>query len=333
MKAFTYHKYGSPEELTLVEVPQPRPKADELLIRIQATSLNASDWEILTGNPFYARIFGLFTPGHPILGSDIAGVVEAVGDTVTGFKVGDRVFGDSFGHFGGFAEYVCMRRTEVTPIPAGLSFAEASALPQAGVAALQALGNAGKLRAGQHVMINGGGGSVGCFAIQIAKRLGAEVTGVDHGGKLAVMRRIGADHVIDYETQDFVVGGPKFDLIVDVMAHRSILSYWRVLRPGGVYLMLGGTMGCLLQSLLLGPLISLLSSKKMGLTGHRQNQQDMAELARQSVAGELHPVIDRCYPFDQIPQALLRLGTAKAMGKVVIMQEKDHASCEWPDDS
>ena len=244
MKAIVYTKYGPPDVLQLKEVQKPTPKDDEVLIKIHATSLNASDWEILRGKPAYARIFGLLKPKIRILGSDIAGRVEAVGGNVTLFQPGDDVFGDTFGSFGGFAEYVCAREDKLMPKPATMTFEQAAALPQAGVLALQGLRDKGQIQPGQKVLINGAGGSCGTFAIQLAKMFGAHVTGIDRTSKLDMMRLIGADHVIDYTREDFAQAQSeqRYDLILDFMAYRSMFDHMRVLGPTGRCVVVGGSM-------------------------------------------------------------------------------------------
>ena len=245
MKAIVFTEYGSPDGLELKDVPIPEPKDDELLIRVYASSINSWDWEFLTGKPFVNRLmFGLLKPksGKQILGADIAGTVEAVGKLVTRFEPGDEVFGDLWDSWGGFAEYACANETSMEPKPAKSTFAEAAAVPQAGVLALQALRKAGQLKPGQKVLINGAGGGVGTFAIQLAKLSGTEVTGVDASHKLNVVRSVGADHVIDYTQEDFTKTGERYDLIIDCRGFRSMFDNRRALRPGGTYAMVGGSM-------------------------------------------------------------------------------------------
>ncbi|MGV7222627.1 MAG: NAD(P)-dependent alcohol dehydrogenase [Nitrospinales bacterium] len=249
MKAIVYTEYGSPDVLRLTEVEKPTPNDDEVLIRVKAVSLNASDWELMCGKPLYARIFGLLKPRINILGSDVAGRVEGVGKNVTRFKIGDEVFGDLFNTFGGFSEYVCGQEKILTPKPSSISWEQASTLPQAACIALQGIRDEGKVQTGQHVLINGGGGGAGTFAIQLAKHFGAEVTGVDNAGKLEFMRSLGADHVIDYAVEDFTKNKKRYDLILDLAAYHSLFDYKRALTSRGTYLMVGGCMGLLLQCL------------------------------------------------------------------------------------
>ena len=233
MKAIVYHKYGSPDVLALEEVEKPTPRDDEVLVAVHSASVNSWDWDLLRGKPFLARVTagGLLTPKHGILGTDIAGRVETVGKDVKRLKPGDEVFGElswrflSLG-FGGFAEYACAREYSMMPKPAGMTFDEAASLPQVGALALGALRYNGQVQPGQKVIINGAGGGVGTLAVQIAKSYGAEVTGVDSAEKLDTVRTLGADHVIDYTREDFTRNGLLYDLIIDVAAYRSTLT-WR----------------------------------------------------------------------------------------------------------
>ncbi len=241
MRAIVYEKYGTPDVLHLTEIEKPAPTDDEVLIKIYAVSVNGSDREGLIGKPLYARLGGLLKPGHPILGSDIAGQVESVGKNNTDFKPGDEVFGEIPGYHGGFAEYVCTHGRTLALKPARLTFQEAAAIPQAGVIALHGIRAKGQVQPGQNVLINGAGGSAGSFAIQLAKLYGAEVTGVDHTGKLDFMRSLGADHVIDYTQEDFTRSGQRYDLILDVVASRSVFDYRRALSPDGLCVIVGGS--------------------------------------------------------------------------------------------
>ncbi|MDP8973455.1 MAG: NAD(P)-dependent alcohol dehydrogenase, partial [Actinomycetota bacterium] len=231
MKAVVYTAYGPTSVLQYRDVEKPTPKDDEVLVKVQAVSVNRSDWEGLIGKPLYARIGGLRRPRNHILGSDIAGRVEAVGTNVKRLQSGDEVFGLLEGYTGGFAEYVCTRERAMAIKPAGLTFEEASAIPQAGVIALQGIRDKGQVQPGQQVLINGAGGGGGVFAVQLAKRAGAEVTGVDNAGKQELMRSLGADHVVDYSREDFTKSGKQYDLILDLIAHRSVFAYKRALKP------------------------------------------------------------------------------------------------------
>jgi NADPH:quinone reductase-like Zn-dependent oxidoreductase len=254
MKAIVYTEYGPPEILQLKEVPEPTPRDDEVLIKVQAASVNRSDWEMLRGKPLFARIGGLLRPRRQILGSDIAGRVEVTGRNVTRFRPGDEVFGDNLPRMGGFAEYVCARESALALKPASMTFEEVAAIPQSAVIALQGIRDKGQVQPGQQVLISGAGGGAGTFAVQLAKLYGAEVTGVDNTGKLDFMRSLGADHVIDYTREDFTKNGKQYDLILDIVAHRSVFAYKRALRANGSYFLAGGSVATILQILLLGPL-------------------------------------------------------------------------------
>lgn len=316
MKAVVYSKYGSPDELRLEEVDQPTQKDGEVLIKVHAVSLNASDWEGLVGKPLYARIGGPFKPRRKILGSDIAGTVEAVGANVTKFQPGDEVFGDNLSRMGGFAEYACASEDDVALKPADLSFEDAAAIPQAGVIALQ--GTRDKVQPGQHVLINGAGGSTGSFAIQLAKLYGNEVTGVDNSGKQDFMRSLGADHVIDYAREDFTKNGKHYDLILDVVAHRSVFAYKRALAANGRYYFVGGSVAVIFQALLLGSWIGRASGKKIRLLVVKPNLKDLLHIADLVGSGKIAVVIDRRFRLSEVPEALAYLGAGKSKGKVVI---------------
>jgi NADPH:quinone reductase-like Zn-dependent oxidoreductase len=323
MKAIVYTEYGPPDVLALREAEKPTPKDNEALIRVHAASLNASDWEFLTGKPLYTRAWGLLKPKHKILGSDIAGRVESVGENVKKFQSGDEVFGDILESWGGFAEYVCSPEDELMLKPASMTFEQAAAIPQAAVVALQGLRDKGRVQHGQKVLINGAGGGAGTFALQIAKLFGAEVTGVDSTEKLDMMRSIGADHVIDYTQEDFTKNGQCYDLILDLVAYRSIFDYKRALSPKGIYVLAGGSMARILQVLFLGPWISMTGSKKMGILPVKRNK-DLVLLKELFEAGKVVPVIDRRYTLSEVPEALRYLGEGHAQGKVVITLEDNN---------
>jgi NADPH:quinone reductase-like Zn-dependent oxidoreductase len=289
MKAIVFTRYGSPDGLELREVPRPTPEDDELLISVHASSINSWDWEFLNGTPFLNRLmFGLLKPkpGKQILGADIAGTVEAVGRRVTRFQPGDEVFGDLWDNWGGFAEYAC------------------------------ALRMAGRMQPGQKVLINGAGGGVGTFAIQLAKRSGTEVTGVDAPHKLNVVRSVGADHVIDYTQRDFTSTAERYDLIIDCQSSRSMADYKRALRPGGTYAMVGGSR--VLPLLFESFRASLTGeSRKFRLVAEGPNK-GLAELKELLEAGELVPIIDRTYRLSEVPEALRYFGEGRHKGKIAI---------------
>jgi len=330
MKAIVYIKHGPPDVLQLKEVAKPTPKDEEVLVKVHAASVNSWDWELLRGTPFVNRIGMLFKPKYKILGADIAGWIEAVGRNVKQFQPGDEVFGDlcqrgwggvpKYG-WGGFAEYVCARENALALKPASMTFEEAAAVPQAGLLALQGLRDKGQIQPGQKVLINGAGGGVGTFAVQIAKSFGAEVTGVDSTGKLAMLRSIGADQVIDYTQEDFTKNGQVYDLILDVVAYRSMFDYKRALSPKGIFVFVGGPAARGSQLLFLGPLMSMILSRKMGILIYKPNK-DLAFMKELLEVGKVVPVIDKRYPLSDVPEAVRYLGEGHAQGKVVITLEE-----------
>ena len=322
MKAIVYHTYGSPNVLKLADVAKPAPGDDEVLIKVHAAALNSWDWDRLTGKPYvYRLLFGLLKPKLPILGADVAGPVEAVGRNVQQFQPGDAVFGDLCeGGWGGLAEYVCARETALTLKPAGMTFEQAAAIPQAGVLALQGLRDKRPVQPGQKVLINGAGGGVGTFAVQMAKSFGAEVTGVDSPAKLEMLRSLGADHVIDYTQEDYTQTDQQYDLIVDVVARRSISDYKRALTPQGTFVVIGGSIATILQTATLGTWYSKSGGKQMSLLMHRPNK-DLASIIALFESGQVVPVIDKCYPLPEAAEAIRYLGAGQAKGKVVITVE------------
>ena len=319
MKAVVYSRYGAPEVLRVVDVDKPVPEGDRVLVKVHAVSLNRSDWEGLVGKPLYARIMGPLRPRHRILGSDIAGRVEAVGPGANRFQPGDEVFGDILSHMGGFAEYVCVPQGALEPMPADLTYEDAAALPQAGAIALHGIRSKGRVRAGHRVLINGAGGGSGMFAIQLAKLDGAEVTGVDNAGKLEFMRSLGADHVIDHAREDYTRNGRTYDVILDLAGHRSAWAYRRSLAPGGRYLYVGGSMTTLLQVLVLGPFLGRTTGKRIRILAVRLGVQHLEPLVELCRARRISTVIDRRYPLDEVPEALQYLGDGRAKGKVVVV--------------
>ena len=320
MKAIVCTKYGSPDVLQLKEVEKPTPKDNEVLVKVHAAAVNAADLDFLRGT-FMVRIGGPLKPMYKILGSDVAGRVEAVGRNVKQFQPGDEIWGDLSYPYGSgtFAEYVCVPENALRLKPASMTFEEAAAVPTAAVVALQGLRDKGQIQPGQKVLINGAGGGMGTFAVQIAKSFGAEVTGVDSTSKLDMLRSIGADQVIDYTQEDYTKSGQRYDLILDVAAYRSIFDYRRALSPEGIFMMVGGSLATLLQVVFLGALISRIGSKKIGLNTWEPNKrEDLALLAELFEAGKVVPVIDRRYPLSEVPEALRYLEEGHAQGKVVI---------------
>jgi NADPH:quinone reductase-like Zn-dependent oxidoreductase len=324
MKAMVFTKYGTPDVLELKEVDKPIPRDDEVLIKVCAVSINDWDWNLLQGIPFINRLlYGLLKPKKKILGSDISGRIEAVGKNVDQFQPGDEVFGDLSGDWGGFAEYVCARENALALKPAGMTFDEAAAIPQAAMLAIQGLRDKGQIRQGQKLLINGAGGGVGTFAVQIAKLYGVEVTGVDSSGKLDMLRSMGFDQVIDYTQEDFTKNGQCYDLILDVKTNRSILDYARALSPNGIYVTVGGSMARLFQALILGPWISMISKKKIRIVGLKPNK-DLAYMNELFEAGKVKPVIDGPYKLSEVPEAIRYFGEGNHKGKVVITLEHNN---------
>ena len=293
-------------------------KDDEVLIKVHAVSVNRSDWEGLRGKPLYARIGGLLRPRQQRLGSDIAGRVEVAGTNVSRFQPGDEVFGDILPRMGGFAEYVCARESALALKPASMTFEEAAAIPQAAVIALQGIRDKGDVQPAQKVLINGAGGGAGTFAVQLAKMYGAEVTGVDNTRKLDFMRSLGADHVIDHTREDFTKNGEQYDLILDIVAHRSVFAYKRALRSNGSYFLAGGSVATMLQILLVGPWIRGTTGKKIRILAVRPNIEDVHFMKDLIEAGKVTPVIDKTYPLSEVPEAIGYVGEGQAQGKVVI---------------
>ena len=316
MKAVVYDHYGGPEVLRVEDVPMPSPGAGQVLVKVAATSVNLSDWETLRGSPLYARIGGLRSPVHRTLGSDIAGSVEAVGAGVTRFECGDEVYGDNLSLMGGFAEYAIARESALTLKPKELTFVEASTVPQAGAIALQGTARAAE---GLRVLINGAGGGSGAFAIQLAKRRGAHVTGVDNASKLDLMRSLGADEVVDYRSEDFTRGERPYDLILDLVAHRSVFAYRRALAAGGHYRCVGGPVRALVRVQTIGWLAGRLTGRSLGVLVVKMGPPHFEPLATSCVAGDVRIHIDRTFALDEVPEALAHVGEGRALGKVVVV--------------
>lgn len=318
MRAIVFTRYGSPDVLELREVPKPIPRDDEVLIRVHAASLNDWDWEAIRGTPFVNRLFfGIFEPRKRIPGSDIAGRIEEVGGSVQRFRPGDEVFGDLSGRWGGFAEYVCAREDAVTSKPPGMTFEQAAATPQAGLLALQGLRLMGPFRDGLKFLINGAGGGVGTFAIQMVRPYRVEITGVDRPEKFDMLRAMGVQHVIDYTREDFTRTGRRYDRILDVKTSRSIFDYARALAPDGIYVTVGGSLARLFQFLLLRPWISMTQKKSIRFLALKVNAglADMKELFE---AGKVVPVLDGHRELSDVPEAFRHFGAGRHKGKVVI---------------
>jgi len=322
MRAIVYAEYGSPDVLQFTEVAKPTPKDHEVLIRIRAASLNALDWRLMRGQPAFLRLMigGLRKPPLTRPGVDVAGEVEAVGKNATRFKPGDAVFGVCQGSL---AEYACAVEDKLVSKPPHISFEDAAAAPVAAITALQGLRDKGRIRPGQKVVVDGASGGVGTFSVQIAKALGAEVTAVCSTSKADSARSMGADHVIDYTREDFTRNGLHYDVILAANAYHSLFDYRRALAPHGVYVMAGGGWPQMLQTLLLGPLVSLLGRKKIRFFIAEVKKADLILLRDLLAAGTIAPVIDRRYPLSESADALRYLEQGHARGKVVVTVDRE----------
>ena len=323
MKAVICTKYGSPDVLQLHEVEKPVPKDDEVLIKIHAASINSRDWRMIRANPFFIRLAagGLLQPKNKILGGDVAGRAETVGNDVKQFKPGDEVFGylpSSTGR-GTFAEYVCANQNMIALKPANLTFEQAATVPVAAMTALQGLRDYGNIQPGQKVLIHGASGGVGTFAVQIAKAFGTEVTAVCSTRNLEMALSIGADHVIDYKQEDFTRNGHCYDLILAVNGYRPTSDYLRSLTPEGIYVVAGGSMLQLVQAALQGR--QKVGDKETHIVSVVQNQKDLIFIKELIESGRIVPVIDACYPLNKIVEAFWYFEKVHPKGKVVITVE------------
>lgn len=319
MKALVRDRYGSPAVLRLEEMPIPQPGPGEVRLRVAAASINTADLDHLTGRPRIARVgTGLGRPRWRVPGFDVAGVVDEVGPDVTRLEPGDAVWADLFsaGH-GAFAEYVVAAESVFAPMPPGVGFEDAASVPHSGTLALQAISSRGGVAPGQSVLVNGAGGCVGPFAIQIAKNAGAEVTAVDHSGKFGVMRAAGADRLVDFQVEDVTRSKHRFQLIVDIAAQRRVTAYRRILEPGGSYVQIARTLGGFFSAAVFGGLFG--GSRKMGVFMWVPNRHaDLVELGRRLQDGRLVPVLDGVVPLEGVPDAMTRLAAGDARGKIVV---------------
>lgn len=325
MKAILRDRYGSADVLRLAEVDRPAPTGDQVLVEVVAASLNTADVDHLPGYPRAARLgSGLRRPRSPRVGLDVAGRVVAVGPEVAELRPGDEVWADLFGFgHGAFAEYVCGSERAFSPKPAGATFEEAAAVPHSGVLALQSLAAGGPIRADAEVLINGAGGCVGPFAAQIAKAMGAVVTGVDHADKLDMLRAVGVDHAVDYTREDVTRSGGRYDLVLDIAATRSPLRFRRVLKAGGRYVLIARSPGGFVRALVLGGLTSMVGSRRIGAFMWVPNRrQDLDTLGRLIEAGKVRPILDRRYPLEGVPAAFRRLADGTARGKLVVVPDR-----------
>jgi NADPH:quinone reductase-like Zn-dependent oxidoreductase len=324
MKAVVYTNYGPPDVLEIRDIKKPVPNDDQVLVKVRAAAVNPLDWHFMEGMPYVGRMMmgGIRKPKDPRLGVDYAGTVEAVGKNVTQFKPGDQVFGN---RSGAFAEYLCARADRAIALkPANMTFEQAAGVPVAGLTALQGLRDKGKVQPGQKVLINGASGGVGTFAVQIAKSLGAEVTGVCSGRNVDLVRSLGADHVIDYTKEDFTKDDERYDVILDNVGTQPLSGFRRVLKPNGICVMIGGggpnegkwvgPMARPIKAMLISPFIS----QKMGMMMAQGNKDDLNILADLMESGKVKPVIDRTYPLSEIREAIRYLEAGHARGKVII---------------
>ena len=324
MKAVIYTEFGPPDVLQIKDIQKPVPKDNEVLVKIRAASVNPYDWHMVRGTPFLMRAMmaGLRRPRDPRVGIDCAGTVEAVGKEVTQFKPGDDVFG---GKSGALAEYLCVPADGGLALkPANVTFEQAAGVQIAGCTALQALRDSGKVQAGQKVLINGASGGVGTFAVQIAKTMGAHVTGVCSTKNVELVRSLGADQVIDYTKEDFTKSSERYDMILDNVGTQPLSGFRQVLKPKGIYVMIGaggpdeggliGPMGRLIQASLMSPFIS----QKMGMMMAKVSQSDLKALADLMQAGKVTPIIDRTYPLSEVREAMRYLETGRVRGKVIV---------------
>ena len=318
MKAVVYNQYGSPDVLRLADVDPPTVGEDRVLVRVRAASINSWDWDELRGF-FLARVGAPRTPKREILGGDIAGVVEKVGSAVTDLSVGDEVFGDNawFG-MGGFAELAAVPARALASKPADLTFEQAAAIPQAGVLALQGLSKKPSLGPGLEVLVNGAGGGVGTFAVQIASKQGATVTAVDKAGKLDKVRSLGAKEVVDYEQDDYTRAKGRYDLIIDPVGRRSIFANRWALSAQGEYVMIGGSFPRLLQVFAMGPILSREDGRQLGVLRHRVDRDDMIRLGEMVTKGDIKPIIDSVFALDAVPDAFQHYLSGEFVGKIVI---------------
>jgi len=323
MKAILLKEYGLPNVLEIGEVTKPIPNDKEVLVRIHSASVNDWDWGLVRGKPFVIRLFfGLKKPKINIPGVDVSGKIEAVGGKVSSFKIGDEIYCDlSECGFGGFAEYVCVPEKILSKKPPNISYNEASALPHAGLLALQGLLEKGKVKSEQSILINGAGGGVGTLGIQILKSYGVKVTGVDSNEKLDLMKSLGFDSVMDYKKVDFTDNGEKYDLILDTKSNRSVFKYARSLKKNGTYITVGGSMYRLFETLLLGSLISLFTGKKLSVLNLKPNN-GLDQISKLVEEGQIRPVVDGPYGFDKIPKLIQYFGEGKHLGKIVVEIEK-----------
>ncbi len=321
MKAIVRDRYGSAEVLRLSDMQVPRVGEDDVLVRVRAAGLDRGAWHVMAGMPYLIRIagYGLRRPRAPGLGSEVAGIVEAIGSRVTGLRPGEAVFGACDA---AFAEYAVARPDRLAPTPANLTFAQAAAVPVSGTTALQALRDHGRVQAGQRVLVVGASGGVGTFAVQIAKALGATVTGVCSTEKVDLVRSLGADQVIDYRSTDITDHGPRFDVVLDIGGNRPLSRLRRVLTSDGTLVIVGGEGGDRwtggIHRQLRAVLLSLVVRQRLSTFIANENRADLDALRALIETGAVTPVIDRVVALDQVPQAMADLAGGHVRGKIVV---------------
>ena len=326
MKAMDWQAYGAIEQIKIIEIDTPIPKAKEVLIRVYAASINSWDWEIIQGTPWVNRVEHRLTSNYDILGADVAGRIEAIGSAVSRFKVGDEVYGDlSRCHWGGLAEYVTADQNALYPKPNNITFKQAAAVPQAGLLALQGLRDKGGIKTGEKLLINGASGGVGTFAIQLATLWETEITAVCSTAKMDLVAELGAEHVIDYSQQDFTQNGLQYDLILDVQGRHSVADYKRALSRHGRYVMVGGESALINRVVWQGLWLSLTSDQKMSLLLHKANK-GLEELSKLLEQEKIIPIIDRCFPLEKVAEAIRYFSEGRSRGKLVITIAEDKAS-------
>ena len=321
MKAIVCDSYGPPENLRFEEVSKPEPKDDEILVKIKAASLNAADWRFMRGRPLIFRplAFGWPKPKNKIPGADMAGEVEAVGKKVKEFKSGDKVYGNLMMHGGGaFAEYVAVKEAAISKMPSNVSFEVGASLPLAGVTALSTVRDNAQIKPGETVLINGAAGSVGTFMIQMVKLYGAEITAVCNSRNHETARKLGADHVIDYNEQNFTELDKKYDHIIAVNGYHPIRAYKRCLTPTGNYIMVGGSGWQLFEGILMGPILSKKGGQQLRVENHNTEKKDLEDLRDLVEAEKLTAHIDKRYTLSEVPEAMAYLEEGHARGKIVI---------------
>lgn len=308
-------KYGDPKNLVLDEIDTPSPKTGEVLVEIKATAINDWDWSLITGRPYvYRLLFGIIKPKFAIPGIELAGIVRSLGQGVNKFKIGDRVYGDiSNSGWGTFAEFGCFKVDDLVAIPDGMPFTDATAIPHAAMLAYQGLIDVGNLESGQKILINGAGGGMGVFAVQIAKTFNVEITGVDSEAKLGLMKELGFDHVIDYKKSDFTKEGKQYDLILDAKTTRNPAAYLKALKSNGKYVTVGGYLNRLLQLFI----TNKLGEKKVKMVGLKQNK-DLDKIHELYASGNIKPIIDGPYPLNDVPKLISYFGNGLHKGKIII---------------